>query len=816
MSVSPLPPIRLRNPVDPEALPFETTATLEPGDGMIGQDRAVRALDVGVGMAAPGYNVFISGPPGVGRRTLARSYLERVAATRPVPDDQCYINDFAQPERPRHLRLPAGRARALREQVAQLVTELRTILPAAFEGEAFQREKERIEQAAKAQHEQRVEEVRRHAGERKTAILTTPMGLAIAPLDDDGKVIEPEAFERLPADTVARYNAAMAETKAELEASLEGVPALRKQLRTAMRELVRATVSSAVHHHIEDAKADWRDVPAVLDYLDALERDVGEHVDDFVRSGDGEEGGPVPELARGQARLRRYQINVLVDHDGEPGAPVIHEDHPTYANLVGRVEHLQQLGALVTDFNLIKPGALHRAHGGFLVLDARAVLTQPFAWDGLKRALLSRQIRIESPGQALGLMTTVSLEPEPAPLDVKVVLIGDREIYQLLDAVDPDFRVLFKVLADFDEEVARPDESTLGYARLLGGVARAEGLLPLHRTGVARLLEHASRLAGDAQRLSAQVLESFDVLREAAFYAQARGADAVHAADVDRALDAQRERVERPSERVHEALADGTLVVTTDGARVGQVNGLSVAVIGRGSFGRPTRITARVRIGRGEVVDIERESELGGPFHSKGVLILSSLLGARYAAERPLSLHASLVFEQSYGPIDGDSASCAELCALLSVLADLPIDQGIAITGSINQHGEVQAIGGVNEKIEGFFEVCARRGLTGRQGVIIPAANVRHLMLRAPVVEAAAAGKFHVWGVSTVDEAIELLTGVPAGAAVESGWTPESVNARVEARLIALAERVAAIDQEGRRDAAPWRAVMTAPTLDRR
>jgi lon-related putative ATP-dependent protease len=793
MPVAPLLPERLRTPIAPSALPFETTEELAPIDDPIGQERATRALAVAVGVAAPGYNVYVAGPPGVGRRTLARSYLEQVAAGRPVPDDQCYVIDVARPEAPRWLRLPPGRGRALRADVAQLVGELRTILSAAFESDAFRNEKERIEQAFKGRHERRLEELRQRAAERKVAVLTTPMGLALAPLDDDRKVIEPDAFEALPREQREAHTAVMNDVKRELEAAIEEAPGLQKQMRAAMRELVRTTVSTALRHHVDDVKAGWKDVPQVLAHLDAIAGDVGEHVEDFLRpaDGDGEEGGGLEAMIR-TPRRRVYQVNVLVDHDGATGAPVVHEDHPTFTNLLGRIEHLQRFGALVTDVGLIKPGALHRANGGFLILDARAVLAQPFAWEGLKRALLSKQIRLEAPGQAYGLVSTVSLEPEPIPLDVKVVLIGDRELYYLLDALDPDFRVLFKVLADFDAEIARTEDHVLRYARLLAGVARGERLPPLHRDAVARTLEHASRLAGDSGRMSAEVMAMFDVLREAALCARGRGAALIERADVDAALAAQDERGERVRARTLQAIDDGTLVVATDGARIGQVNGLSVSSIGRASFGRPTRITARVRLGKGEVVDIEREVELGGPIHSKGVMILAALLGARYAADRPLSLHASLVFEQSYGPVEGDSASCAELCALLSALAGVPIRQDRAITGAINQHGEVQAIGGVNEKIEGFFAVCRARGLTGAQGVIIPAANVRHLMLRADVVAAVAEGRFAIWPVSTVDEAIELLTGVEAGAAGEGGFPAGTLNGRVAARLAELA--AAALD----------------------
>jgi len=484
-----------------------------------------------------------------------------------------------------------------------------------------------------------------------------------------------------------------------------------------------------------------------------------------------------------------------VDHSETKGAPVVYEDHPTFLNLIGRIEHIAQMGALITDFNLIKPGALHRANGGYLIVDAREVLLQPYAWEGLKLALRSRELRIESLGQALSLISTVSLEPEPIPLDVKIVLIGERLLYYLLYQYDPDFSELFKVEADFNEELVRTPENTQLYARLIATMARNENLRPFSRDAVACIIERSARMAGDGTRISIHLGGLADLLREANFWAGDNGHTAITRADVQRAIDEQIRRADRVRERMQEQILRGKVLIDTQGERIGQINGLSVIDLGNFAFGVPSRITARVRMGKGEVIDIEREVELGGPIHSKGVLILSSFLGTRYSAERPLSLWASLVFEQSYSGVEGDSASLAELCALLSALARVPIQQSWAVTGSVNQHGQVQPIGGVNEKIEGFFDICKQRGLTGDQGVIIPAANVDHLMLRQDVVDAVAAGQFRIVAVENVDEAIELLTGVPAGERDESGaFPPGSVNQRVEGRLIDLAEKQRAFE----------------------
>jgi lon-related putative ATP-dependent protease len=475
---------------------------------------------------------------------------------------------------------------------------------------------------------------------------------------------------------------------------------------------------------------------------------------------------------------------------------VVYEDNPTYQNLVGRAEYMAQLGALSTDFGLIRAGALHQANGGYLILDAARVLSQAYAWEGLKRTLRSGEIRIESLGQALSLISTASLEPEPIPLNVKVVLVGERLLYYLLSQHDSEFNELFKVAADFEEQADRSPANDLLYAQLIGRLARQEKLLPFDRGGVARVIEQSARFTGDAEKLSLHNRTLSDLLREADYWARKAGGNVVAAGDVQRAIDAQVYRASRVRERFREEILRGFLLIDTEGAKVGQVNGLSVVQPGRFAFGHPSRITARVRLGRGEVVDIEREVELSGPIHSKGVLILSAFLGARYVSDRPFSLSASLVFEQSYSGVEGDSASSAELYALLSALAETPIKQSLAVTGSVNQRGEVQAIGGVNEKIEGFFDLCQARGLTGEQGVLIPASNVKNLMLRRDVVEAVEAGKFHVYPVETIDQGIALLTGEEAGERDGEGNFPEgSVNQRVEDRLIALAEKRRAFGQ---------------------
>ncbi|MFO0755376.1 MAG: ATP-binding protein [Byssovorax sp.] len=787
MSVRPLTAAELRRTCDPTKFPFETTASLEPLRERLGQERAVEAFRFGVGIRRDGYNLYAMGPPEAGKYTAVRAMLDPRAAEEPTPGDVCYVHDFTNPNTPRALHLPAGAGRRLRDDVKKLVEELRTVIPAALEGDEFRARKQHFEEDEKAHHGQALSALRDKAQKKKIALLHTPFGFALAPTKG-GEVLEPAVFEKLGDEERARFKADIEALSAELAELIEQAPRREQALRQKIKELIQETLLSAVDHLLEDLRQAYGDHPAVVRHLKALEQDVLENFGDFMKPEEGAHPGPLAEL-EGMPSFRRYQVNLLVDNEATQGAPVIFEDHPLYDKIVGRVEHISRLGALMTDFTLIKPGALHRANGGYLIADARNLILQPFAWEGLKRALQSKQIRVEPIGQLLGLVSTVSLEPEPIPLSIKVILLGDRHLFYLLDQLDPDFRSLFKVAVDFEDEVDRNAESDLAYARLIATLARDESLRPFDRGGVARVIEHCSRMAEDAEKLSAHMGTILDLLREADHFAGERKGDVVRAEDVSAAIDADERRGGRVRERVLEQIERGVMLIETAGEKVGQVNGLSVLMLGRSMFGRPSRITVKTRLGKGEVIDIEREVELGGPLHSKGVMILSGFLGARYAEEHPLSLSATVVFEQSYGMVDGDSASSAELYALLSSLSGAPIKQSLAVTGSVNQNGEVQAIGGVNEKIEGFFEVCRARGLTGQEGVLIPASNVKHLMLRDEVVEAVKAGKFNVYPVRTIDEGIELLTGEPAGERDAAGaFAAGSVNARVEAKLVALAK----------------------------
>lgn len=799
MEIRPLVPDALRPRCNVEEFTFETTAELTKLTEVIGQARALDAVRFGVGIKRDGYNLYALGPPGIGKHSVVRNILQHEAGQQSPATDWCYVNNFGRRHKPMALQLPPGWGSKLRRDMASLVEELQTSILARFDSEEYRSRIQEIEGEFKERQEQTFRELQEEAEKVDMAILNTPHGFAVAPIRK-GEVLSPQDYEQLPKDEQERKQAIMAQLQAKLAKFLEELPRFHKDRRKKEKQLQKEFTMSAAGHLIDELKKKYTNLPKVLGYLDAVEADVIDNVQD-LREKDEDLQTPFGLALQQTPSFTRYEVNVLVDHGGAKDAPVVYEDNPTYPNLVGRVEHIAQLGALITDFTLIKPGALHRANGGYLMLDARKVLMQPYAWEGLKRALYARKISIESLGQILGVLSTVSLEPEAIPLDVKVVLLGDRMLYQLLCALEPDFKELFKVAADFEERIERNTDNNELYAQLIATLISKEKLRPFDRTAVARAIDHSARLAGDAEKLTTHMRSIADLLQEADYWAGKAAHEVVQATDVQQAIDAQVRRVDRARERLYEEINRGTILIDTEGEEAGQVNGLSVIQLGDFAFGQPSRITATTRLGKGEVIDIEREVELGGAIHSKGVLILSHFLAARYSRNQPLSVSASLVFEQSYGIVEGDSASVAELCALLSALAGAPIKQSLAVTGSVNQRGQVQAIGGVNEKIEGFFDVCRARELTGHQGVLIPAANVKRLMLREDVVAAAAAGKFHIYPVETVDDVISLLTGLAAGERDDQGNFPEgSVNARVEQRLLELSALAQKFAEGARKD----------------
>ncbi len=795
-----LTPEQLRWTCDTDHFTFQTTAELPVDEAIIGQERAVRAFDLGLTIKQPGYNIYVTGPAGTGRTTYTRTKAEKVAATRPVPPDWCYLYNFRQPDQPTALALPPGAGVQFRKAMEELVEDLKDAIRKLFSSETFETRKTELLQSFENRINELWRDLEGQARQLGFLLQRTPAGITTLPVGPSGEPLTPEQFNALPEaqrDAVQQRGRELQEGVAE---ALRKVRTLEREARDALRELERRAVSSTASHPVGRLKERYGDQPKIVEHLDHLLADVIDHLDDFKETEEQPTALPLPMLRR-QDPFLRYRVNLIVDNSHLQGAPVIQEPNPTYYNLLGKVEYRGEFGALVTDFTMIKGGALQQANGGFLILQVKDLLTNPFSWDGLKRALKSREVRVENIGDQLGLVPTATLRPEPIPLDIKALLIGTPLIFQYLYTLDEDFRKLFKIKADFDVEVERTEETVASYAAVIGAICNRQNLRPFDRGAVAKVMEYSARLAGHQHRLSTQFDEVVEVIYEASAWAEHAGHAVVGAEDVNAAIEEKVYRSNRIEERIRQLIGEGQLLVDVQGTKVGQVNGLSVLQLEDYSFGHPSRITARTFVGSRGVVNIERETEMSGRIHSKGVFILSSYLGGKYAQDRPLSLNASLTFEQTYSEVEGDSASSTELYALLSDLAQVPIDQSIAVTGSVNQKGEIQPIGGVNEKIEGYFAVCKALGLNGRQGVMIPAQNVLNLMLREPVVAAVREAQFHIWAVRTVDEGLEVLTGLPAGQTLGDGAFPEgSLNQRVSKRLADLAERLRQFTQTVRPD----------------
>jgi len=778
---------QLRRICDPSTIPVETTDGVRPLEGIVGQPRAVEALQFGLNIPDHGFNIYVAGPPGTGKTTAVKAFMEQLARTKDTPPDWCYVNNFRDPSQPRALQLPAGRGRELEADMKRLIERAKREIPKAFESEQYAGRQEKLTNTLNRQREELFTRLERKAQEAEFLLQSTPIGILFIPLHR-GQPLSDQEFLALPDGTREALRQKRETLEADLKAVLKEIRRVEHEAQQTLQQMNRDVALYAVGGLIEDLLEKYEGLFEVVAYLKEVEEDIVRNLDQFLPQ---PQQQPVSLLVPWLAEMafRKYAVNVIVDHAERTGAPVVLELNPTYPNLVGRIEKEAQFGALHTDFTLIRGGALHRANGGYLALQVEDVLRHPFVWDGLKRALRERQIIIEDLGERLGLLSTKGLQPEPIPLEAKLVLVGNPLFYVLLYALDPDFRELFKVKADFDTRMDWNDSHIGEYLQFLCTVCQKEQLMHLDRGAIGKIVEHSARLAEHQGKLSTRFAELADIIREANYWARQDGTSHITAQHIRRAIEQKVYRSNLIQEHIQELIAEGTLLVDATGTAVGQVNGLSVIALGDYTFGRPSRITASVRPGQEGVVDIEREAKLGGPVHTKGVLILSGYLGERYAGDAPLSLAARLVFEQSYEEVEGDSASSAELYALLSALSGLPLRQGIAVTGSVNQHGEVQAIGGVNQKIEGFFDVCKAKGLTGDQGVLIPASNVKNLMLREDVVEAVQAGQFHIYPVQTVDEGMELLTGVSAGIRQEDGAFPGgTVNALVEDRLQAFAE----------------------------
>lgn len=799
MTIHKISPAEAYHRCDPASFTFETTKEVEELSHFIGQDRALEAVDFGIGMQQQGFNLFVIGPEGSGRHTVVESFINDKADKESTPSDWCYVHNFQHPHKPLALELPCSQGQVFKDEMFEFIDTLKTIIPAIFEGDDYRVRLKAINELLGQKIESLYHEVEKKAEDESIAVSRSEQGFRFSPTNGKGEALSVEEFRKLPEEMKKRIEDTIAKLQTILQEAIHQISVWKRESKEQSRKLKKETAKQAVSQPIETLKNKYKDYEKVLQYLEDVEEVITERVDDFLTDDEEEQNPFIRAIGGGHTpSFEQYNVNVLISHHNNHGSPVIYEDLPTYQNLHGRIEHQAKMGMLTTNFTLIKPGALHQANNGYLILDARRLLMQPFAYEGLKRTLRSRKVHIEPVERLLGLMSTVSLEPEAIDLNIKVVLIGEPMIYYLLNAYDPEFISLFKVQVDFENDMPRSKESQDLYATLIARLAKDKELLPLHRTAVARLIEQATREAGDREKLSLRIRNFADLMQEADYLAKKDNKSVIDDTDVEKAIAAGKRRGGRIQDRFFEAMEHNIRHIETDGAKAGQINGLSFLMLGRDSFGCPTRITALTRPGKGKIIDIEREVELGGPIHSKGVLILSSFLSSRYARTIPLGLQASLVFEQSYGGVEGDSASCAELCALLSSLADVPIKQSLAITGSVSQKGEVQAIGGVNEKIEGFFNICQSRGLTGQQGVIIPASNVRHLMLKKEVVDAITQGIFSVTAVNSVDEAVELLTGMAAGERDKKGNYPkQSINGRVEATLLSFANTLKDFDKEG-------------------
>jgi predicted ATP-dependent protease len=802
-----VPVERLRRRLDPGQLPFTSTAEIDPLSGTIGQPRAVEAIDFGLDIEVDGYNLYVAGMPGSGRESTINDFLHRIASERPVPSDWIYVHNFEHPERPRAIELPAGTGQQFARDMEEFIESARRDIPRAFDSEDYeQRQQEALEEIQR-RRESLTRELQTFAQQRGFALQMTQAGIATVPVVD-GQPIAPEQYQQLPEETRKQYEDNNREIQRQISATFREMRQLEKEAQERLRALEREVALFAVGPHFDELRERYSDHAEVVIYLDEVQNDIPEHLADF-RPDQQQQVPMMPGMPRPQPpeeRLARYQVNVFIDRSDLNGAPIVLERNPSYYNLIGRIDYRSAFGSMVTDFRQIRPGVLHQANGGFLVLHVADLLTSPFSWDALKRCLICEEIQIENLGEQLSPLPTARLRPEPIPLNTKVILIGTPVIYHMLYYLDEDFAELFKVKADFAPDMQWNDEHIENYASFVRRQVDRFGLLHFSDDAVARVIEYGARALEHQRKLSTRLLDISNVVAEASHWARKDGSELVHGQHVSMAIRKREYRSNLAEERLKELYDDGTIMISTDGIATGQVNGLAVLGMGDYRFGKPSRITARVSLGQRGIQSIEREIKLSGRIHSKGVLTLSGYLAGKYAQRAPLSVGATITFEQSYNEVDGDSASSTELYALLSALSGLPLRQGIAVTGSVNQYGDIQAVGGVTEKVEGFFDICKQQGLTGEQGVLIPASNVQNLMLRDEVVQAVEDGQFHVWAISTVDEGISLLTGREAGLPGEDGEYPEgAVHRMVHDQLRSFASDLRTFnrDASGRSEPSP-------------
>jgi lon-related putative ATP-dependent protease len=793
---------RLRWFCDPGTVGCSISSEMKPLQAIIGQERAIKALKFGLEIKELGFNMYVAGFPGTGRSTAVKQFLEVMAKGRPTPKDWCYVTNFRDNYRPRAISFPAGKGAEFRADMAKLVKDMQRHLPRAFESEEYLSRGEDLMKGFQQKRESLLTQFTDQAQKEGFVLQATPFGVMIVPVKE-GKPLNEEDFMGLPSEEKNKITVQRDRLQDELKSIMRQGTNLEKSAFEEIQKMDRDLARYTLDPLFEELKEKYQESKDVLKYLEEVQEDILKNLSYFrpqpQQQVPVQAASPFPMQDPKEQIVKRYEVNVLVDNSGLQGAPVVLEYSPTYNNLFGRIEKEAQYMGLVTDFTMIREGALHRANGGFIVLNIEDVLRNFFSWDGLKTSLRNREVAIEEVGEKLGYMTTKSLRPEPIPLDVKVVLIGPSWLYYSIYSLDNDFRGLFKVKADFDTVMDRTDKNIRDFSSFVCTVCQEEQLKHLDSSGLGKLIEYGARIAGDQEKLSTRFNDLSDVIREASYYSTQEGLDYVDAEHVKKAIEERFYRSSLIQNRIEEMIEQGILMIDVSGENVGMVNGLSVMDLGDVMIGRPNRITASISLGREGLVDIEREAKLGGPIHTKGVLILSGYLSERYAKDKPLSLSARLVFEQSYSGVEGDSASSTELYAILSSISNLPIKQSIAVTGSVNQKGEVQAIGGVNEKIEGFFEVCKAKGLNGSQGVMIPASNVRNLMLKEEILEEVRQGRFHVWPVKHIDEGIEILTGIKGGTRKEDGTFEEgTVNFLVDQQLKKFSDQLKSF-AEGRK-----------------
>ncbi|RMG69931.1 MAG: ATP-dependent protease [Nitrospirae bacterium] len=775
---------------DPSIFSFKSTEELPPFEGTIGQDRALSAIDFGLNLQSKGFNIFVLGESGTGKTSTIKTLIKRKAEGEAVPPDWCYVYNFKDPDIPLAISLEPGKASEFKKDMEELIESLKKEIPRVFESKEYEKQKNRILEEFQKRQKELFGAVEEEAESKGFSIKRTVGGFFIVPVKKTGEPLSEEEFQGLDEKTKKKIEEIGKLLQEKLDDVVRTIKAGEKLVTELLKKLEREAALSVLGSLIDELKSKYSENKKLLNYLDDVKEDILENLDDFKTTQE-ETSPPVPflKMPKQEPRFNKYAVNVIVNNRDLKGAPCVFETNPTYYNLFGRIEHKFQYGVAVTDFTMIKAGSLHRANGGYLVINALDLLRNLFSYDALKRAIRNREVKIEDIWEQYRLVTTAMLKPEPIPLDVKVILIGNPYIYYILYNLDEEYRELFKVKADFDNTMERNEENLTKYATFVATKSKEEGLLPFDPSGVAKVVEYGSRLAEHQRKLSSKFSDISDLIRESHYWATKDGSEIVKGEHVEKALKEKFYRHNKIEEKLRELMLEDTLIVETEGEKIGQINGLAVMDMGDYSFGKPSRITATVYSGKAGVVNIERETKMSGKIHEKAILILSNFLGRMYAQKKPITLSASITFEQLYGLIEGDSATCAELYALLSAIARVPIKQSIAITGSMDQDGNVQPIGGVNEKIEGFFRLCKVRGLTGEQGVIVPERNVKNLMLSSEVIEAVKEGRFHIYAISRIEEGVPLLMGLEAGQMLPDGTYPEgTLNYLVEKRLTEIRE----------------------------